>query len=134
MPCRDPPFRRGPLASVLYVDDEDAIRRAIRSWLVRRGHTAFMAGTTAEALDVLDANVVDGVFIDIRLGAESGFDLYDMIVMRWPAVAGHAAFVTGDVVREPEVDRAIAASQRPVLIKPFELGELERTIGGWSSP
>jgi DNA-binding NtrC family response regulator len=119
------------LATVLYVDDEDAIRRALRSWLSRRGHTVFTAGTTAEARAILEANTVDGVFIDVWLGQESGFDLFEMIDMNWPRVAENAVFVTGDIVRDAAVEQSIAALERPVLTKPFELSELERIIVGW---
>jgi DNA-binding LytR/AlgR family response regulator len=74
---------------------------------------------------------VDGVFIDISLGEESGFDLFELIDMRWPRVAENAVFVTGHLLRNPELERSIAALERPVLSKPFELGELERLVGCW---
>jgi DNA-binding NtrC family response regulator len=120
------------VATVLYVDDEDAIRRALRSWLMRRGHTVFTAGSSAEARSVLDAQTVDGVFIDIWLGSESGFDLFEWIDMHHPRVAEHAVFVTGDIIRDPEVEQALRALERPVLTKPFELTELERMISSWA--
>jgi DNA-binding NtrC family response regulator len=120
------------LATVLYVDDEDAIRRALRSWLVRRGHTVFTAGSSDEARAVLTSHDVDGVFIDIWLGDESGFDLFEWIDMHRPRVAENAVFVTGDIIRDAEVERSLAALERPVLTKPFELGELERIVVGWA--
>lgn len=119
------------MASVLYVDDEDAVRRALRSWLVRRGHTVFTAGSGDEARNVLQSQAVDGVFIDIWLGDESGFDLFEWIDMNQPHVAENAVFVTGDIIRDPEVERTLAALERPVLTKPFELGELERILATW---
>jgi DNA-binding response OmpR family regulator len=123
----------GGLATVLYVDDEDAIRRALRSWLMRRGHTVFTAGTSDEARAVLAANPIDGVFIDIWLGAESGFDLFEMIDMNWPQVAANAVFVTGDIIRDPDVERSLMALERPVLTKPFELIELDRIVRSWTA-
>jgi DNA-binding NtrC family response regulator len=123
----------GGLATVLYVDDEDAIRRALRSWLMRRGHTVFTAGTSDEARAVLAANPIDGVFIDIWLGAESGFDLFEMIDMNWPQVAANAVFVTGDIIRDPNVERSLMALERPVLTKPFELIELDRIVRSWTA-
>lgn len=119
------------MATVLYVDDEDAIRRALTSWLTRRGHTVFTAGSADEALAVLKANDVDAMFIDIWLGRESGFDLFEWVDMNRPALVDHIAFVTGAIVREPEVERSLAAFARPVLTKPFELTELERMIVNW---
>ena len=121
------------LAAVLYVDDEDAIRRALQSWLTRRGHVVYTAGTSDEARAILTAHEVDGAFIDIWLGSESGFDLFEWIDMHKPRVAEHVVFVTGDIIRDKEVEQSLIALERPVLAKPFELGELERIVTGWSS-
>jgi DNA-binding NtrC family response regulator len=121
------------MATVLYVDDEDAIRRALRSWLMRRGHVVFTAGSADEARSVLESQSVDGVFIDIWLGTESGFDLFEWIDMHRPTVASNAVFVTGDIIRDPDVERSLAALERPVLTKPFELGELERIVQSWAA-
>jgi DNA-binding NtrC family response regulator len=120
------------LAAVLYVDDEEAIRRALQSWLTRRGHVVYTAATSDEAREVLSAHAVDGAFIDIWLGEESGFDLFEWIDMHKPRVAEHVVFVTGDIVRDRDVEQALVALERPVLAKPFELGELERIVTGWS--
>jgi DNA-binding NtrC family response regulator len=122
------------LAAILYVDDEDAIRRALRSWLTRRGHTVYTAGSADEARETLSAHDVDGVFIDIWLGDESGFDLFEWIDMNRPDVAANAVFVTGDIIREAEIEKSLAALERPVLTKPFELGELERIVLTWKRP
>lgn len=122
------------MATVLYVDDEEAIRRALTSWLTRRGYTVFTAGSSQEALAVLNAHDVDAMFIDIWLGNESGFDLFEWVDMNRPPLVDHIAFVTGAIVRDSDVDRALAAFARPVLTKPFELTELERLIVAWTSP
>lgn len=121
------------MATVLYVDDEDPIRRAMRSWLTRRGHVVFTAGSIDEARAVLESNAIDGVFIDIWLGQESGFDLFEWIDMHQHRVGQNVVFVTGDILRDPEVDRTLVALERPVLTKPFELAELERMIRGWTA-
>jgi len=120
------------LAAVLYVDDEEAIRRALQSWLTRRGHVVYTAATSDEAREILTSHEVDGAFIDIWLGDESGFDLFEWIDMHKPRVAEHVVFVTGDIIREGEVERSLIALERPVLAKPFELGELERIVASWS--
>jgi len=120
------------VANVLYVDDEEAIRRALQSWLTRRGHTVYTAATGAEAREILTSHDVHGAFIDIWLGTESGFDLFEWIDMHKPRVAEHVVFVTGDIVRDPDVEQALVALERPVLAKPFELGELERIVTNWS--
>jgi DNA-binding NtrC family response regulator len=122
------------LATILYVDDEDPIRRALKSWLARRGHTVYTAGSADEARQLLTEHQVDGAFIDIWLGDESGFDLFEWMDMHEPEVAANAVFVTGDIIRDPEVEKSLAALERPVLTKPFELTELERIVMGWRRP
>jgi len=120
------------LAAVLYVDDEEAIRRALQSLLTRRGHVVYTAATSDEAREILTSHEVDGAFIDIWLGDESGFDLFEWIDMHKPRVAEHVVFVTGDIIREGDVEKSLIALERPVLAKPFELGELERIVASWS--
>jgi DNA-binding NtrC family response regulator len=119
------------MATVLYVDDEEAIRRALSAWLTRRGHSVFTAGSTGEARTVLESQNVDAMFIDIWLGHDSGFDLFEWVDMHRPGLVERVAFVTGAIVRDSEIERSIAAFGRPVLVKPFELAELERMINTW---
>ena len=83
---------------MLYVDDERAIGRALRSWLTRRGHTVFTAASLDEAKKVLETSKVDGAFIDIWLGSESGFELFEWLEMNHPDVAANVVFVTGDII------------------------------------
>ena len=87
------------MATVLYVDDEEAIRRALTSWLTRRGHTVFTAGSGDEALAILNAHTVDVMFIDIWLGSESGFDLFEWVDMNRPQLVdlgiGFATYSVG---------------------------------------
>jgi DNA-binding response OmpR family regulator len=121
------------LATVLYVDDERAIARALKSWLTRRGHVVYTAASLEEAKKVLDTSQVDGAFIDIWLGSESGFDLFEWLDMNQPRVAANVVFVTGDIVPDRPVQQALDAYARPVLVKPFELSELEGIVRGWEA-
>ena len=122
------------MSTILYADDEAAIQRAIRSLLARKGHTVLVAGSIEEARNLLERNDVDGAFIDIRLGAESGFDLFEWIDMQRPDLVSRVAFVTGEVMFDPETQRAVDLYERPVLTKPFDMTELERLLTAWSAP
>lgn len=119
------------MATVLYVDDERAIGRALRSWLTRRGHTVYTAASIDEAKKALESSAVDGAFIDIWLGSESGFDLFEWIDMNFPQVAANVVFVTGDIIPDRAVQQSLDSYARPVLVKPFELSELEGIVRGW---
>ena len=119
------------MATVLYVDDERAIGRALRSWLTRRGHTVYTAASIDEEKKALESSAVDGAFIDIWLGSESGFDLFEWIDMNFPQVAANVVFVTGDIIPDRAVQQSLDSYARPVLVKPFELSELEGIVRGW---
>ena len=63
------------------VDDDDAFLAVARSLLEREGVTvAGAAGNCAEAVDRARALRPDVMLIDIRLGAESGFDAARQLV------------------------------------------------------
>ena len=122
------------MSTVLYVDDEDAIRRALTSWLTRRGHTVYTAASSSDAIELLKAHEdIEAMFIDIWLGSESGFDLFEWVDMNRPGLVEHIAFVTGAIVRDSDVERSLNAFARPILTKPFELAELEHMITTWAS-
>lgn len=127
----DCPILGDAVATVLYVDDERAISRALSSWLTRRGHRVLTATSIAEAVAALQANDIDGAFLDIRLGAENGLELFEWIVQNQPRVAGNTAFVTGDIIPDPNLQSVVDQYGRPVLVKPFDLSELESIVKGW---
>ena len=120
------------MATVLYVDDEAGIRRAVVAWLTRHGHTVHAAATLGDARDVLESQSIDGAFVDLWLGGESGLELQDWIDEHRPELSPNVVFVTGD----PGADKAgpLAALGRPVLAKPFDLHQLDRFVAGWSGP
>jgi len=122
------------MAIVLYVDDEEAIRRAVVAWLTRRGHTVHSAGTLADARDVLTSQPVDGAFVDIWLGDESGLELQDWIEENRPDISPNIVYVTGDLAAYVTPRSALGALGRPVLSKPFELQELDAFVESWIAP
>lgn len=121
------------VASILYVDDELAIQRAVRTWLTRRGHVVHTAASLAEARRILEQQTVDGVFLDIWLGTESGFELQSWIDDHRPELSRRIVFVTGDIMAEQSIARATEQLGRPLLPKPFELRDLDAHVARWSA-
>lgn len=119
------------VSTVLYVDDEEAIRRAVSSWLTRKGHRVYTAANAASARDVLRTHEVDGVFIDIWLGDESGVTLHDWIRENYPPLADRAMFVTGDLAPNEDLERSLREIGVGVITKPFDLREIEGIVRGW---
>lgn len=114
------------MATVLYVDDEEAIRRAVRNWLTRKGHVVHEADSAAAARAVVEATPdLQGAFIDLRLGDESGLVLFEWIERHHPALADRVVFVTGGDEPPP------AAGRNPVIGKPFQMRTLELQAAAW---
>lgn len=118
------------MATVLYVDDQEAISRAVKQWLSRKGHVVYVADTLAAARRVISSERLDGIFIDLRLGSESGLDLYRWTESLDAELAHRVAFVTGDLFDE---DLAAARLDLPVFTKPFELSHLEAIASRWQA-
>ena len=93
----------------------------------------FTAASLDEAKTVLETSRVDGAFIDIWLGSESGFELFKWLEKHQPTVAANVVFVTGDVIPDRPVQQTLDTYARPVLVKPFELSELESIVRGWEA-
>jgi DNA-binding response OmpR family regulator len=114
------------MATLLYVDDEETIGRAVGRWFERRGHIVHVARSLAEARDLLESREPDTIFIDVWLGTESGFELLSWIEDTRPALAERVVFVTGDLVdSESTHGRIWKTLGRPVVRKPFDFAQLE---------
>jgi DNA-binding NtrC family response regulator len=122
------------MATVLFVDDEEPLRRAVRTALGRRGHTIHTASTLARAIHCLELYRFDGVFVDVWLGGESGFDLVSWIENHQPRLAKRVVFVTGDLVLPDRMNREVRALGLPVVGKPFAMAELEAHALTWDPP
>jgi two-component system nitrogen regulation response regulator NtrX len=116
------------MSTLLYVDDEAMIGRAVARWFSRRGHTVVLAESVAAAQQAINDRAPDALFIDLWLGSESGFELMSWIEDCHPALAGRVTFVTGELADETSNARVWRTLGRPVLQKPFEFAQLERMI------
>jgi CheY-like chemotaxis protein len=62
-----------PAAVLLLVDDDEAKRYVLATWLKRAGHTVLEVGTGQEALN--RATEAEAVLLDVNLPDMSGFDV-----------------------------------------------------------
>lgn len=60
---------------ILVVDDEAEVRAILRSAFEIEGYSVFEAGDSAALADILDANAVDLITLDLNLGAEDGLNV-----------------------------------------------------------
>lgn len=119
------------MATVLFVDDEESLRRAVRTALGRRGHTVRTARSLTMATRCLEKYRFDGIIVDVWLGGESGFDLVSWLENNQPRLAKRVLFVTGDLHQSKRGNGDISALGLPVIAKPFTIDELESHVGRW---
>ena len=114
---------------VLLVDDEPAIRLALRKWFERNGWTVDEADTGCAALAHLDA-VHAGyglVICDVHLPDANGLDIASRVETAWPALLPRFVFSTGDNMEFTPAQRSLR-DQTHVLLKPFDFAELRGLV------
>lgn len=63
------------MAKILLVDDDELVRRVLRTFLERGGHRVAEAGNGLEALDVFRAETPDLVLTDILMPRMNGLEM-----------------------------------------------------------
>jgi CheY-like chemotaxis protein len=114
VPCRHP---ERFVPTVLLVDDERAIRSALRKIFERGGLTVREADSGREALDTLaDEPGIAAVVSDFLMPELDGLDFYDALVARSPHLRNRVVFLTG-VARDPMVYQPLEDRGVPLINK-----------------
>jgi len=118
-----------PKLVMLIVEDDDGLRPALERSFARRGHTVLCAASVARAGELLRAQNIDLILLDIQLPDGSGLEVLkiarnldeEILVVMMTAFAEVKTVV-----------HAMKEGARDFVVKPFELEELhlvvERTI------
>lgn len=112
---------------VLIVDDEPAVRRALEKAMSRAGYHVFLAPSGEQACEILLAESVDAVLMDLRMPTMSGRTLYHVILSQWPELASRVAVMSGDAEGDDEREW-LEMYRLPVITKPFELAAVIRMV------
>jgi two-component system, NtrC family, response regulator AlgB len=110
---------------VLIVDDEPNIRHTLRIAIESMGHSAEEASSRRDALRAAERSPFDVALVDLRLGDESGLDLFEPLLVQLPrlAVVVITAFAS--------IDSALDALRRGAfdyLPKPFTPGQVRAVL------
>lgn len=114
-------------ANVLVVDDEPAVRLLIKTILNKNGHTVEECASGEKALEKLNNNSYDIIFMDLRMPGMSGMQLYDQISNRWTDLIHRVVFVTGDT-SDAVTKEFLTIHQIPFIAKPFDRKTLEEKV------
>ncbi|HEY6091159.1 MAG TPA: ATP-binding protein [Gemmatimonadales bacterium] len=113
--------------SVLLIDDEESLRRAVLSFLKRRGIHAVGVGDGADGLRALEREDFDVIVSDVRMPGMSGGEFLDRLRQDHPALVSKLVFTTGDTFA-PDTSTLLRDSGVPSLVKPYDFAKLERTL------
>ncbi len=103
--------------TVLLVDDEGAVRSALRKIFERGGLSVREAQSGRDALETLAEDPsISAVVSDFIMPELDGIDFYDALVARSPHLRNRVVFLTG-AARDPTVHRPLEDRGVPLINK-----------------
>ena len=126
-PAMEPPATSPGPRTILVVDDEAEVAALMSDTLELAGHQVEIASNGAAALVRLAERRYDLVLSDIRMPEMDGPGLHRAIRERHPELARRVVFVTGDTL-SPDTAAFVRDVGAPVVMKPFDLEDLVRTV------
>lgn len=119
-------------AGALVVDDEGGLQMLVRAILEHGDYLVDVARDGLEACQRVKGARYDAIICDIYMPNMDGLTFYRNLRDIDGEQAGRVIFVTGADIEDDFV-RAVRASGRPVLLKPFEIDEFARTVDSVAS-
>jgi PAS domain S-box-containing protein len=111
--------------TALIVDDEQVIRRLLRSCLSSDSTDCLEAGSAEEALEVLKNHTVELILTDIRMPGKSGVELLREVVAGYPDTA---AIMISAVANSDTAIECMREGAYDYITKPFNLSEVMMRI------
>jgi CheY-like chemotaxis protein/anti-sigma regulatory factor (Ser/Thr protein kinase) len=124
------PPARGKHETVMVIDDEQSIRKALRLYLERSGWRVEEAESGRTALEMLltaPANSYRAVITDLTMPDVTGIQLHDTLAAARPDLCSRLIIATGETISDTVVSFR-ARSGRPFLEKPFEFDALSALL------
>jgi two-component system NtrC family sensor kinase len=126
-----PPAARGK--TILIVDDEPGIARALMSLLRRDGHRVETAANGRLALEKCQGQDYELILCDLRMPELDGPGFYRELQRCHPSLCQRVMFLTGDTL-DPEVQAFLDQTALPRLNKPFTAAMVRKAILGFAGP
>ena len=111
--------------NIMVVDDELIVRESLKGWLEKFGYGVNTAEDAQHALEMLDQEAFDLLFVDIKMPGMDGIELLKRVKEDQPDVI--VVMITAHGSIESAID-AMKAGASDYLMKPFDPEELELLI------
>jgi CheY-like chemotaxis protein len=112
---------------VLILDDERSIGMLLEKWLRTSGYAPTVAGSGAEAVELVRETRFDAVLCDHRMAGMAGTEVFDAIVAIRPELERRFVFMSGDVLN-PELQEFVRRRGVGLLAKPFDRETVRHTL------
>jgi two-component system, sensor histidine kinase RpfC len=109
--------------TILVVDDEATLRKAIKRLLEHAGYRVLTAMGSEDSVAQVETEQVDAVLCDLHLAGESGTDVCERLWAADATLAGRTLIMSGELA-SAELDRLIERAGLPPILKPFTAAEL----------
>src|ERR671938_101802 len=116
-------------ATILVIDDEPSVLRALTGLLRRNGYVIGTASNGRHALAQLQVQLYDVILCDLRMPELDGPAFYAILTRQYPALRQRVIFLTGDTGGEAS-RTFLTQCGRPWLQKPSSITTIRRAIQG----
>jgi len=106
---------------IMMVDDEERFLSTTKKLLAKKGYDALTATSGKEALELLAAQTVHVVILDVKMPGMDGMETLQEIKQRFPLV--EVIMLTGHATVESAVE-GLKAGATDYLVKPTDIDEL----------
>ena len=113
--------------NVMNVDDSMTMRKIVSLALKSNGHTVVEAEHGKQALEIIGAQKIDAIVLDINMPVMSGIEFLQ-------AIKGNAAYTAIPIIvlttqgEDALKDQALSLGAKAFMIKPFQKEELVATL------
>jgi len=121
-----PPLTSSP-PTILIVEDEPSIARALTQLFTRDGYQADVAPNGQEALSACQRQAYTHILCDLWMPVLDGQGFYEALQRCQPQLCARVVFVTGDTLT-PAVHAFLAHTRVPMLAKPFTAARLRALL------
>ncbi|HXH75351.1 MAG TPA: PAS domain-containing protein [Bacteriovoracaceae bacterium] len=114
--------------NILVVDDEEMLRKILKSILSMKGYNVTVAEDAHEALRILNEKTFDLVISDIKMPAMDGFQFLNALRSKKLFVQPRFLFISGGVEMSPAQEEIIEQETDGFLNKPFDFDMIDKRL------
>ncbi|MBK9053702.1 MAG: PAS domain S-box protein [Chloroflexi bacterium] len=119
-------------SAILIIDDEQSISLILARILRRQGYSVDIAHDGKMGLAYMNEKSYHLILCDLWMPGMSGTNFYQTMVQRYPQMAHHVIFTTGDTINS-STSAYLNEQGLTYLTKPFELDDLLKAVAQYMS-